>query len=270
MYHQSEYTFKYEFSTSVYGGQYQRNAEPHFHKNFETIIVKKGRCRCIVAGQEYIIRAGEAIMITPYQIHGFFTDEASEVRRVTFHEHLILSLAQFVDGRKPENPVFKPSPFVCDFFMSLMETSFGDDSGFYRRISPVHLRMQVKGGLYMLGGEFINQVSLIPTQNADALTMAVAQYISENFKKNISLGDVAREKGYNYQYLSRTFNKVIGMNFKKMLNQYRMECAYALLQDTDIPISQICFESGFQSIRSFNQVCLDTFGKSPKELRRID
>ena len=48
-----------------------------------------------------------------------------------------------------------------------------------------------------------------------------------------------------------------------------IEHAYALLQDTDMSISEICFESGFQSIRSFNQVCRETYGMSPKELKRL-
>ena len=39
------------------------------------------------------------------------------------------------------------------------------------------------------------------------------------------------------------------------------------LEETDMTISQIAFESGFQSIRSLNAVCLEMYGKSPKLLR---
>ena len=47
-----------------------------------------------------------------------------------------------------------------------------------------------------------------------------------------------------------------------------MNHAYAILQDTSLPINQIAYESGFKSIRNFNQVCHEMFGKSPKEVRK--
>lgn len=266
LYHQIENTFNSEFSTCVYHDR--ELSPPHFHKNFEVLVVIKGYCDCHVGGEEYRVQAGEAVFISPFQIHSFEIGEVSEARRVTFHEHMILSLSQALDGRRPKNPTFCVSDQLTSFFLSLMEGFFGNDSGACVRIAPQHLRMQVKGCLYLLGGELLEKVELVPTPSADAVTMAVTQYIADNFKKDITLRDVARERGYNYQYLSRIFNRVIGMNFKRMLNQYRMEHAYAMLQDTDLPISQICFESGFQSIRSFDQVCLDTFHKSPKAVRR--
>lgn len=98
--------------------------------------------------------------------------------------------------------------------------------------------------------------------------MDVVQYISENFKNDITLKEVAERKGYNYQYLSRTFNRTFGIGFRKMLSRCRMDYACSLLRETDLPIAQVAFESGFRSIRSFDHVCLETFGRSPKEIRR--
>ncbi len=268
LYHQTENTFNSEFSTYVYDNSALDFESPHFHKNFEFLMVIKGCCQCSVGGQEYLLEVGDAIFVSPFQIHSFSIKEESAVRRVTFHDHLILTLSQTLDGRRPKTCVFHPSESLMRFFLDKMEEFFGKDSGLCIRIAPHQIRMQVKGCLYMLGGELLDRTELVPTPTADAVTMAVAQYIAENFKRDITLRDVAREKGYNYQYLSRIFNRVIGMNFKKMLNQYRLEHAYAMLQDTDLPISRICFESGFQSIRSFDQVCRDTFHKSPKEVRR--
>ena len=223
----------------------------------------------MLGGKEYDAREGEAIFICPFQIHGFTLEKDSVVRRITFHEHLILTLSQTLDGRRPQCPVFLLSDSLRRFCLDRLESLFGKESGMCQRINPSDLRMQVKGFLYMLGGEFVAKAELCATPTSDTVTMAVAQYISENFRSNVTLQDVAREKGYNYQYLSRIFNRVMGMSFKKMLNLYRLENAYALLQDTDKSISEICFESGFQSIRSFNQVCRETYGMSPKELKRL-
>ena len=133
---------------------------------------------------------------------------------------------------------------------------------------PEKQRMMVKGCLYIMSSEFLNSAVLVPSNSADALMTDVVQYIADHYKSDISLQDIAREKGYSYHYLSRTFNKIFNINFKSMLNQYRMEYAYYLLQDTTLPIGQIAFESGFQSIRSLDHVCRQTYGRSPKEMRK--
>ena len=267
IHHQFENTVNSEFSTRVYEGTEEFEGL-HFHKNFEMIVMISGEGFCSVSGLGYTLHEGEAIFICPFQIHEFSLSENSVARRITFHEHLILTLSQSLEGMRPSSPVFYVSPSLKDFCLDKMDNFFGKDSGLCARIRPKEIRMQVKGCLYLLGGEFVQQAQLLPTPTADTVIMAVAQYISENFKGDINLCDVAKEKGYNYQYLSRIFNKVMGMNFKKMLNLYRLEHAYALLQDTDMPISEICFESGFQSIRSFNQVCREVYGKTPKELKK--
>lgn len=53
-----------------------------------------------------------------------------------------------------------------------------------------------------------------------------------------------------------------------MLNLYRMEQAMMFLTETtDIPISDVAFLSGFQSIRSLNAVCMETYKITPTQLR---
>ena len=156
----------------------------------------------------------------------------------------------------------------------MMNEYIGHESQLYgveevkiRRI-PAEQRMMVKGCLYIKGSAFLEQAELVPARSADALMTTVVQYIAEHFKNDISLRDVAKETGYSYHYLSRMFNKIFGINFKSMLNQYRMEWAYSMLQDTRLPVAQIAFESGFQSIRSFDHVCREIYGRTPCEMRK--
>ena len=274
VYHQIENTATYEFCTDVIVGgenaavlEQNGTERPHFHKNYELLAVIQGKCRCEIGGRSCLMEEGEVAFVQPFQIHGFCALPGSEVRRVSLHDHLIWSMASSLDEKKPEDPVFRPSPMVRLLFLEQMEALFGRDATCVRRI-PERQRMMVKGCLYILGSEFLNSAVLVPSPSADALMTNVVQYIAEHFKSNITLEDIARETGYSYHYLSRMFNKIFNINFKSMLNQYRMEYAYAMLQDTRLPIAQIAFESGFQSIRSFDHVCREIYQKSPKEMRR--
>ena len=264
--HEIENTTGYEFCTDLLNHT-DGGADAHFHKNFEILLVVRGECRCDVGGPSVRLRQGAAAFIVPFQIHAVHVTQGSLVRRVTLHDHLIWSLSSALDEKKPATARFFPSLSVQDFFLRQLEALFGTAPARIRRI-PADQRMMVKGCLYIIGSEFLNQAELVPLHRADAVMIDVVQYISEHFKNDVSLRDLAAEKGYSYHYLSRTFNKIFGLGFKSMLNQYRMEYAYSLLQDTHLSVAEIAFESGFQSIRSLDHVCRLIYGRTPSELRR--
>src|SRR6516225_2119940 len=49
----------------------------------------------------------------------------------------------------------------------------------------------------------------------------------------------------------------------------RLHFAQNLIEQTDMPMAEIAFNSGFRSIRQFNHALLTTVGRSPRELRRL-
>ena len=240
----------------------------HFHNRVEIIIVEKGSCEFIISKNEYHATEGQAIFICPFQIHAFNVGKSSSVRQIILDDALILTTLNILEGRVPTHPIFNVDPSVLKLTLEKLSEFFGKSSGPIKRITPLSTRISVKGMLYMLCGELLSQTSLSESKKPNDLAIEIIEYISKNFRKDISLHDIAKQRGYNYQYISRTFNRTMNIPFKKVLNQYRMQYAYYALQDTNLPISTVCFESGFQSIRSFNDACIEIFGMTPKELRR--
>ena len=265
LYHQVENTNHAELSSFIY----DRNAEdfnsPHFHKNFELLFVINGHCHYAVGDESYGLQTGDAILVLPFQVHRFTVAVDSTVRCVTFSELLILTLAKQLQKKKLLCPVFRPSPTTARFFLDSMTELFGTSSSNIQ--IPNAKRMRLKGLLYTVGGEIVEQTTPVDVGSADMVVMDVVDYIADNFKANISLHDVAEAKGYNYQYLSRIFNRTFGINFKTMLNQYRTSHALELLRDSDLSLTEIAFESGFQSVRSFNHTFVKIYGCTPREMR---
>ncbi|MBE6582079.1 MAG: helix-turn-helix domain-containing protein [Ruminococcaceae bacterium] len=254
-----------EFSTGLYSGGVSRYMNTHI--NFEILIVERGEAICYIDGNEYRIFEGEAVFIFPLQLHSFRTVGDSSLRRVTFCENIILTLAIAIKQKKAEDPVFSPKKEFLTYFLSEMNEMFGADEVSFKRIMPLSNKITVKGLLYAIGGSFLSQAKLVPFTNSKNSVIDVVHYISKNYTADITLRDVASSLGYNHQYLSRELNKTLGISFSTILNQYRMNHAYALLNDTNLPINQIAFECGFKSIRNFNHVCTEIFGKSPREIR---
>ena len=86
--------------------------------------------------------------------------------------------------------------------------------------------------------------------------------------KGMTLAEIAESLGYEYCYFSRIFNKLFLMNFTDYINIYRFNAACAMLTETDMSVTDIAYESGFQSIRSFNNIFKSLSGVSPREYRR--
>ena len=125
-----------------------------------------------------------------------------------------------------------------------------------------------KACLYAVCSEYSRQITLQPQTGKSGLFMrAVTDYIAGNYRSKVGLSDLAEALGYNYHYLSKCFHKNFGMSFTEFLNSYRLDAALTLLTETDREITEIALESGFQSIRSFNEYFKSRTGTTPARYR---
>ncbi len=82
-----------------------------------------------------------------------------------------------------------------------------------------------------------------------------------------SRADLARELNVSENVLSRVINCAFEKSFRKLLNDHRVDEAQLLLRDSDLQVTQIAFDVGFNSLASFNRVFKDTSGVAPTEYR---
>ncbi len=84
---------------------------------------------------------------------------------------------------------------------------------------------------------------------------------------DISLGEVARHCSVSEGHLSRMFHHSTGLTFREYLTQVRVERAKSLLTHSARSITEIAFESGFQSLSQFHRAFRKAYGVSPGEMR---
>lgn len=73
--------------------------------------------------------------------------------------------------------------------------------------------------------------------------------------------------GVSARHLRRVFVEEIGKTPKQLAFETRLNLSRKLLSETSLPISEIAFASGFESIRRFNSAFKERFKKSPSEFR---
>jgi AraC-like DNA-binding protein len=85
--------------------------------------------------------------------------------------------------------------------------------------------------------------------------------------EELSLARVADFVTISPNYLSEEFKRVTGSKFVDYIARTRVEKACELLSISNLRISEIAFEVGFQSLSQFNRTFKRLSGKSPTEHR---
>lgn len=78
---------------------------------------------------------------------------------------------------------------------------------------------------------------------------------------------LARVSGVSQAHFARSFKDAFGVPPHRYLLTRRIERATALLRDTDRPIIDVAFETGWKSLGTFGRTFKDVTGESPTELR---
>jgi len=103
--------------------------------------------------------------------------------------------------------------------------------------------------------------------NDQTLVHKAIDYIELNYARDISLDLVAAHVHLSTAYLSRIFNKKVGMGFSEYLAQIRLKEAKRRLRTSDETMDQIAEATGFSSNSYFSAVFKKHEGVTPSEFR---
>jgi AraC-like DNA-binding protein len=95
----------------------------------------------------------------------------------------------------------------------------------------------------------------------------ISDYMQDNFHQPLELSQLAETLQLSSSRVSRLFQEVLGRGFKDYLLLLRLAEARRLLVRTDMPVTEVCFASGFQSVSSFYRLFAKAEGVSPTVYR---
>jgi AraC-like DNA-binding protein len=81
------------------------------------------------------------------------------------------------------------------------------------------------------------------------------------------LGELARRAGMSPFHFLRRLRDTFGQTPRRLAMEFRITRAKALLAETDLAITEICFECGYESLGSFSHLFRRAVGLSPREFR---
>ncbi|WP_243338181.1 DNA-3-methyladenine glycosylase 2 [Anaeromyxobacter soli] len=107
-----------------------------------------------------------------------------------------------------------------------------------------------------------------PVDAVPRLVSAAAARIGEGFLNEASVDDLAAALGVTSRHLRRAVAAELGVTPIELAQSRRMALAKQLLHDTALPMAEVAFAAGFSSLRRFNALFQQRFGRPPSAIRR--
>ena len=112
-------------------------------------------------------------------------------------------------------------------------------------------------------------VPFCPAWNGTKTTVERAlMLIEQGALDNQSVESLADRLGIGPRHLSRLFIKHIGASPSQTAKTMRIRKAKRLLNDSELSIAEIAIQSGFKSVRSFNNAFKALYGRPPTQIKR--
>jgi AraC family transcriptional regulator of adaptative response / DNA-3-methyladenine glycosylase II len=109
-----------------------------------------------------------------------------------------------------------------------------------------------------------------PADAVSRLAYAATVRIGAGALNGRSVADLACELGVSERHLRRALEREVGVSPVELAQTHRLLLAKRLLADSLLPVTQIAFASGFQSLRRFNTAFREHYRLSPTSLRRAE
>ena len=92
-------------------------------------------------------------------------------------------------------------------------------------------------------------------------------FIDRNYDSPITVEQISNEAGFSTYHFIRLFHAVYRQTPHQYLMQQRIEKAKDMLRSTALPIIDICYAVGFESLGSFSTLFRREAGLSPSSYR---
>lgn len=237
------------------------NFPAHLHEELELLLVEDGEIEVTIAEDTKILKKGELCISLPNVVHSYRTVENSSFLMVICSCNLLPLYKHSFSTSNAEQPFLSASQIPSEVIRNLNQL--------YEEYRGEQSIGVITGYLYLIFSRMIPELKLSKkTQNTkmDMIDSALL-YISQNYLTKLSLSEIAKALNVSPYYLSRMFSQRIGTRIDQHINELRINYADHLLEYSGKNITQIAFECGFDTIRTFNRAYKQIKGITPREFK---
>ncbi|MBO5852781.1 MAG: helix-turn-helix transcriptional regulator [Clostridia bacterium] len=247
--------------------KYETNGEEmHLHDMYQIEFISSGEGTLRLNNKEYPAKRGLMYAVRLRDYHSFEVSNTLTVHRI------ILPLKCM-----PEKMSYGMLKSKTDII-----TRLDDEPA--RHIENLFLMLESRGEALFKNEIFIQEwlINIIVTEfferakykpediyvSDESKVEKVMLYIEDNFRKKLTIADVAEEFKMNPNYLNRIFKEHKGMTLYAAVKNARLEYSKKLLLDTNLSIADVCKTCGYSDSANFLRDFKKLTGVSPLKFRK--
>lgn len=250
----------------------------HWHEEMQFNLVTRGSICFFADGRQYTVKEGDGFFIGSSRLHMARPEEDPDSSYICLdlHPRMIGSfpgsvyeykfLKPFLGRGGLDHFVFNSADPAHALVLSqiravdmlMREKEFGYELLVQSRI--MHLWRSMIG---LFGAK--NTQDTAPGHDT---AQEIIRYLHQHYQDPVSLEGVGRAVGFSTSECCRIFKRVTGDTILNYLRSYRLTKSIELLQETDLSISQIAYESGFNGASYYIESFKKELGQTPLQYRR--
>ncbi|WP_294708023.1 helix-turn-helix domain-containing protein [uncultured Fusobacterium sp.] len=247
----------------------------HWHKEIEIVVLYEGNVSLETAKESIILKKGDGVFINSEELHYFkkIGDEKCVLISYVFDKSLVIGDKGSIIERKYIEPLvqnktlslFKISEKLSrkleEVFFEYEDKKFGVEINIRNILSSVLLEIIIE-----------NREKLIEKKTYKNLDnqriKGMLDFIQKNYSNELTLKEIGEAVFIGERETLRCFARTIGISPIEYLKKYRVKVAANLLTTTDLPVTEICIQCGFNSPSYFSKSFQRVFNVTPREYRK--
>lgn len=247
---------------------------PHWHERMEIWRVVEGQFEIVCDREAFTARQGHIVVFNPFEVHSCMVPVDSII------DCYIVDTGQLAGQRGDE--VKQLLSQMCSGeirFCHLIE----DQSRLWPLLDEIlmlreHtqeesvLSLSLLGLIYLVFARLCEQYIFVRREHSrhpknDELSI-ILNYIHSEYQKRLTLDDLSSRLCFTKAYFCRWFKSKIGESPIDYLNTVRVRRAYELLCNTELSVTEICYQTGFADVNCFNRQFKKRMSVAPSHVRR--
>lgn len=264
---------------------YQDNCEifkaiySHWHKEMEIMYIEKGSGVAKLNTDTLKLKKGDILLINSETLHHIKSDR----RNVLYFKSVVFDLS-FLSGTPGDLCQEQILSQIMENQACFVHLIHPEDSGYqeirslFSQIFDSHRKkadyfyMELKGLFYQFFFQMLTHNYIVTETPKDRKNLAAIKdairYMNEHYQEEINISDLAALSFYNENYFMRLFKEYTGKTLTRYLTELRIEKSRYLLLHTNLSITDIAFETGFNSASYFIRKFQELNGETPQKLRK--
>lgn len=262
----------------------------HWHDEVEILYFMKGSFQLVVNMETYQVEEECFYFVNAGELHSILPLSPCLESAILFHPRILSFDSYDIAQSRILQPLLKGKlyfprlvgpkdvtfPAIKKEYLDIVNYFYQSGSYLSREGQTVTddlaSQLFIRAGLLKILGILTASHLLTTQEKTDDYRVEIIKnslaYIHEHYQEKFYIRDLARQAGMNEQYYCRFFKKIMGRTPVTYINEYRIGRAITLLQDTDLPVMDICLDCGFNNLGNFLREFRKKTGSTPLQYRK--